>query len=176
MKTNISKIISLLLVFILVCPLINVTAFAEDTHTIDTYSYNLLKGLGATNEGIDTSNENATVTRAQYVYMLAKLMGYKDQPINDANPFTDVEDGIYSGAIYYLRSLGIVNGVSADKFDPDGYVSLEVAYVMSLRAMDYDDIINLKYGNNKNAIILMAKDAKIDEGVSVTNTNAITAI
>ena len=42
MKTNMSKIISLLLVFILVCPLVNVTAFAEDTHTIDTYSYNLL--------------------------------------------------------------------------------------------------------------------------------------
>lgn len=174
MKTNISKIISLLLVFILVCPLVNVTAFAEDTHTIDTYSYNLLKGLGATNEGIDTSNENATVTRAQYAYMLSKLMGYKDQPINEENPFKDVEDGIYSGGIYYLRSMGIINGVSADKFDPDGYVSLEAAYVMSLRAMDYDDIINLKYGNNKNAIILMAKDAKIDEGVSVTNTNAIT--
>lgn len=170
---KVSKLISLLLVFILVCPLIT-TAFAQDVYTVDTYSYNLLKGLGATNQDIDNANEDATVTRAQYVYMLSKLMGYKDQPIQDANPFSDVEDGIYSGAIYYLRSLGIVNGVSADKFDPDGYVSLEAAYVMSLRAMEYDDIINLKYGNNTNAIILMAKDAKIDEGVSVKNTNAIT--
>ena len=161
MKTNISKIISLLLVFILVCPLVNVTAFAEDTHTIDTYSYNLLKGLGATNEGIDTSNENATVTRAQYAYMLSKLMGYKDQPINEENPFKDVEDGIYSGGIYYLRSMGIINGVSADKFDPDGYVSLEAAYVMSLRAMDYDDIINLKYGIWENQLWLEADDNEV---------------
>ncbi len=168
------KLISLLLTFVLVCPLFTVGAAEQDEQPIDTYAYQLLKGLGATNSELDALSENATMTRAQYVYILAKLMGYNDEVNTAADPFIDVKDGVYSGAIYYLRSLGIVNGVNAHQFKPDEAVSLESAYIMSLRAMDYDELISVKYGDNKNAVILMAADADIDEGVSAVDVNAIT--
>ena len=65
------KILSLVLVFALICPLFAVSVSAQANE------YLMVKGLGATNSEIESMNQDAHVTREQYAYMLAKLMGYK---------------------------------------------------------------------------------------------------
>lgn len=163
------KILSLVLVFALICPLFAVSASAQTKAD----EYLLLKGLCVTNSEIESMDQDAPITRAQYAYMLAKLMGYNDEINYGDSSFTDVKDGLYSGAIYFLKSNGVVKGSASHLFNPDGYVTIEAAYLMSARAMGYDALMGVKY-SGEEAIILIAKDAGISDGVTVNDKTQIT--
>ena len=163
------KILSLVLVFALICPLFAVSASAQTKAD----EYLMMKGLCVTNDEIESMDQDAPVTRAQYAYMLAKLMGYNDEINYGDSSFTDVKDGLYSGAIYFLKNNGVVKGSASHLFNPDGYVTIEAAYLMSARAMGYDALMGVKY-SGEDAIILIAKDAGISDGVTVNDKTQIT--
>ena len=71
-----------------------------------------------------TFDPDATMTRAMLVTVLYRLEG---KPATDAeNPFKDVADGKwYTDAVIWAAANGIVNGVEADIFDPDGEITRE---------------------------------------------------
>ena len=71
-----------------------------------------------------TFDPDATMTRAMLVTVLYRLEG---KPATDAeNPFEDVADGKwYTDAVIWAAANGIVNGVEANIFDPDGEITRE---------------------------------------------------
>ena len=78
----------------------------------------LFNGMGPT-----TFEPNTPMTRAMLVTVLWR---YEGQPVQGTNPFADVENGKwYTKPIAWASANGIVNGISADRFDPMGMVTRE---------------------------------------------------
>ena len=71
-----------------------------------------------------TFDPDATMTRAMLVTVLYRLEG---KPATNAeNPFEDIADGMwYTDAVVWAAENGIVNGVAANIFDPDGEITRE---------------------------------------------------
>ena len=79
---------------------------------------NLFNGMTNT-----TFEPNTPMNRAMLVTVLWRYAG---QPVQGSNQFADVENGKwYTKAIAWASANGIVNGISAGKFDPMGMVTRE---------------------------------------------------
>ena len=76
-----------------------------------------------------------TATRAQLVTILYRMEGSPDMG-NLYTPLEDI-DGWYEAAITWAYSEGIVNGVSATKFDPNGKLNRETFATMLYRYAQY---------------------------------------
>ncbi len=84
-----------------------------------TVSRELMSGIG---DG--KFDPNGTMTRAMMVTVLYRMAG--SPAVSGPSSFTDVPEGQwYSDAIAWAQDNGIVLGVLADKFDPNGYVTRE---------------------------------------------------
>ncbi len=83
-----------------------------------TWATGLMNGTGA-----DTFSPNATTSRGMIVTILWRLEG---QPAAGSCTFADVTTGsYYEQAIAWAAESGIVNGVSANAFNPDGAITRE---------------------------------------------------
>lgn len=81
-----------------------------------TFENSLMNGTSRT-----TFEPDATMTRAMLVTVLWRHEG---SPAVGVNRFTDVPNGAYyTQAVAWAAEKGVVNGVSPDKFDPDGNVT-----------------------------------------------------
>ena len=68
----------------------------------------------------DTFSPNDNCTRAQVVTFLWRAAG-EPEPTRTDNPFTDVQEGAYYyKAVLWAVENNITNGMSADRFEPDG--------------------------------------------------------
>ena len=84
-----------------------------------TVSRELMSGIG---DG--KFDPNGKMTRAMMVTVLYRMAG--SPAVSGPSSFTDVPEGKwYSDAIAWAQDNGIVLGVLADKFDPNGYVTRE---------------------------------------------------
>ena len=64
------------------------------------------------------------MTRAMLVTVLYRMVGEPEAPAG--MPFQDVpEDSWYAPAVSWAKACGIINGVSAERFQPDGNVTRE---------------------------------------------------
>ncbi len=94
----------------------------------------LYNGVGDGKFGV-----NSPMTRAMLVTVLHRLGGTPDAKASGA--FGDVKDGMwYSDAISWASAEGIVNGVDADNFSPDGKVTREQVATILYRYIKYLDI------------------------------------
>ena len=83
------------------------------------YANGLMNGMSP-----DTFAPQDTTTRAMTVTLLYRMSG--SPAVTGSNPFTDVEAGRYfTKAVIWAAENGIVKGVSADTFQPDGAVTRE---------------------------------------------------
>lgn len=78
---------------------------------------------------------DGTMTRAMLVTVLYRMMGQPDA--SGDLPFDDVSDGAwYMDAVKWAYENGIVNGVSQNRFSPDGAVSRSEMVSMLYRALN----------------------------------------
>ena len=99
------------------------TDVAADAWYHDAVSYVYANGL-MNGMSPDTFAPQDTTTRAMIVTLLYRMSG--SPAVTGSNPFTDVEAGRYSTkAVIWAAENGIVKGVSADTFQPDGAVTRE---------------------------------------------------
>ena len=83
------------------------------------YTNGLFNGTSPT-----TFSPNGTMTRSMLVTVLWRMEG--EPTVNSANPFTDVAAGTwYTDAVTWANANGIVNGMSATTFEPNGNLTRE---------------------------------------------------
>ena len=111
---------------------------------VDLLAYvGVTKGVSETKFGADE-----LVTREQFaLFMYRLLKGGKDAPANAANTtnFKDLEDKTYFYAISWANGTGIVNGKSETTYGPKDPITLQEAYTMVVRALDYEKEETLVY-------------------------------
>ena len=82
---------------------------------------------------------NVTTTRAMLATLLYRLEGSPDLSNEILGyPYADVEaDSWYGDAVYWARLNGVVTGITAETFDPNGNITREQMAVMLYRYADY---------------------------------------
>jgi hypothetical protein len=92
------------------------------------YRNEFMNGTSAT-----TFNPNGSMTRGMLVTVLYRIDG--SAPVSDAERacFDDIAGSYYTDAVAWAYSNGIVNGVSATKFDPDRIVTRQEAVTIFYR-------------------------------------------
>ena len=86
-----------------------------------------------------TFNPNGSMTRGMLVTVLYRIDG--SVPVSDEERacFDDIAGSYYTDAVAWAYSNGIVNGVSASKFDPDRIVTRQEAVTIFYRyCVDYN--------------------------------------
>lgn len=111
---------------------------------VDLLNYmGIAKGKSETEFGADE-----LVTREQFCLFMYRLMkGGKDAPANASNStkFTDLQDSTYFYAISWAYAQGIVKGRTATTFGPKDPITLQEAYAMIVRALDWEKENDLVY-------------------------------
>ena len=80
-------------------------------------------------------------TRAQYLGWLVRSLGlYASKSGN----FDDITGNIYADEIEIAKSLGLTTGVGDNKFNPDGLISRQDVMVMTARALNKLELLNLE--------------------------------
>lgn len=106
-------------------------------------------GLGIISEDYYTENINSAVTRGDFAYMLAAMLGAADIKATQSY-FSDVDLYHYAaGSIQMLFESGIIAGCGDGTFAVNRTVTAEEASAMLLRIMGYDAIGS---GNDKNYV------------------------
>ncbi|AEF17731.1 S-layer homology domain-containing protein [Thermoanaerobacterium thermosulfurigenes] len=84
----------------------------------------------------DTFNPEGNVTRAQFAAFLIKLLNVPYQ--TKATPFTDVKSSDwYYNDVTTAYNIGLVKGISSDKFAPNDNITREQMAAMALDALKY---------------------------------------
>ena len=108
----------------------------------------MLSALGVVKGTSDvTFSPKSTVTRQQMAAFIYRLMkgGKSLEGGQNMTPFTDLRDSTFYGMISWASENGIIKGKSETKFDPEGKITLQDAYVMVVRALGYENEGPLNY-------------------------------
>ncbi|WP_017754354.1 immunoglobulin-like domain-containing protein [Calidifontibacillus oryziterrae] len=98
----------------------------------DTIRQLILKGaVGGYPDG--TFKPSQTVTRAEFVAMLAKAIGIEETK-NNSKTFSDIQNHWAKNVIEQAATIGIVNGLSEDQFRPNEEITREQMAVMIVNA------------------------------------------
>lgn len=140
-------------------------AFAEETGvptTINTEDFELLQGLGMTDASFDMLLAEDDMTRAQFVSVLARLVGFDEYIMSDKNRFADVAAGsTYEQQIYYLKNLGVINGIDEYRFAPDVPITLGEACTAAVKALGGGYMAENHYGGYPSGYLTLARKADI---------------
>ncbi len=118
----------------------------------------VLSYLGIIDRDIDMVN---SITRAEFTEMALAL---GNVPISeyDYTRFYDVAPQTEQGNIIMSAAeAGIVRGGSGSAFSPDKNITVSEAVTMIMRAMGYEDMAMLRYGNSADACVKYAQSVKL---------------
>ena len=105
----------------------DITNHANKTAIEELAARGIITGYNATSFG-----PNDTMTRAQFATIVVRGLGL---PLMNTNTFTDVKAGSwYAPYVGTAYSYGIVNGRTANTFDPEGTITRQEAAAMVARA------------------------------------------
>lgn len=153
---NFKRILTIGLTALMLLAMLSVSAFAAQTKFTDvnakdetlTQAVSLLEGIGVTKGTSETTfGTNEPVTRQQMAAFIYRLMksGKSLEGGENTTPFTDLYDDTFYGMVSWANSMGIIKGISATEFDPDGSIILQDAYTMIVRALGYEKESALAY-------------------------------
>ena len=150
------RILTVGITAVMLLAVLSVSAFAATTKFTDvnakdetlSKAVSLLEGLGVAKGTTETTfGTNENVTRQQMAAFIYRLMkkGSTLEGGDNNTPFEDLYDDTYYGMVSWANAMGIIKGVSATEFDPDGSIILQDAYTMLVRALDYEKNTQLGY-------------------------------
>ncbi|MEK4044912.1 S-layer homology domain-containing protein [Paenibacillus sp. FSL H8-0048] len=100
------------------------------------YDRKLMNGVS---EGSLMFAPKKNITRAEFAALLLRLTGNEPSAASSAGAFSDVKAGTwYYGTVNRAKELGIISGVTATAFKPDGLVTRQDMAVMMVRAFKLD--------------------------------------
>lgn len=103
----------------------------------------------------DAFEPEATMTRAEFATITVNALGLSS---DEKSAFSDVcENNWFYGYVNTAFSYGIIKGISADKFNPQGIITREEAAVMVSRAAELIGL-NTKYDSSYSRDILCVFD------------------
>ena len=119
--------------------------------------------------GIDCVFQNEeTVTRGEFAEILAKAMKLDGGHLPDEDPFTDVYNyDLRSGYIYALKHLGILKGGADGMFYKNRVVTVDEAYIMALRALNYSNQLETGIAPG-----MLAQNIGLTKGITFTSTTS----
>ncbi|MBQ4110631.1 MAG: S-layer homology domain-containing protein [Clostridia bacterium] len=119
--------------------------------------------------GIDCDfQESETVTRGEFAEFLAKALKLDGNHLPDEDPFADVYNyDLRSGYIHALKHLGVLKGSADGMFYKNRTVTVEEAYIMTLRALNYTN--QLESGASPS---MLANNAGLTKGLSSASTTS----
>ena len=122
----------------------------------------------------DTFSPDDTCTRAQVVTFLWRAAG-EPEPTKTDNPFTDVQEGAYYyKAVLWAVENHITNGMSADRFEPDGKCTRGQVVTFQHRAAGEPEVTaanpfsDVKDGDYFFNAVLWAVSKRITNGTTAT--------
>lgn len=80
------------------------------------------------------------VTRGAFSTLIVRLMNLEtvaQSLLPGASPFADITGSANEKAIYLLSNMRVVNGVSEDRFDPDGIITVQQASKILVSVLGY---------------------------------------
>ncbi len=78
---------------------------------------------------------DSNVTRAEFAAFLVRTLGGKAEP--SGSPFEDVKNGDwYTEAVHAAYGMGLVQGTSPNRFEPDRFITREEMAAMIVRAIE----------------------------------------
>ena len=153
---NLKRLLTICVVAVMVMSVFALGAFAADTKFTDVNpsdealyeAVTRLEGLGIVKGKSSTLfGTNEAVTREQmaaFVYRLMKA-GNSLEGGENTTTFEDIYDDTYFSMISWASNMGIIKGVSATQFNPEGGITLKDAYTMLVRALGYENKEMLSY-------------------------------
>ncbi len=150
-----AKLLSLILAVLTVVSVCSFTTSALQFEDIDpakneelATAVELLSSLGIVKGTSEvTFSPKTSVTRQQMAAFVYRLMkgGKSVEGGENFTKFTDLKDPTFYYMISWASDNGIIKGVSDTKFDPEGKIILQDAYVMVVRALGYEKDEPLAY-------------------------------
>ena len=112
--------------------------FADQDESIYGSDLSILKAYGLVQgRGDGRYCPRDTLTRAELCQLLANALNLSAAP-GAANPYSDVaEDAWYAPAVLAMSVRGLVNGVGADRFDPESTVDHQQFITIMGRLMEW---------------------------------------
>ncbi len=173
---NFRKVLALILV---VATLFSFVAMASAKEASEYKDYDEVKNVVAVdiltalgiNEGSDGKfHPAATIDRDEVAAMIARLRnGGKFDPtyyVGADNVFADVKGQWSEGYVTYCAQLGIINGLNATTFNPDGKITVVEAAKLLLCVLGYDAQLQGYVGPNwKVAVVRDAEKMGILAGI-----------
>ena len=143
-----------------------------------TQEYVFLDTLGLMDESIAKLGVDASVTRAQFIAIQARLMGFKGYSVPDStNKFIDVVSGSeYEEEIYFLRDKGVISGIDAYRFSPDTHITFEQACAVASISLGYKKFAENQHGGYSQGYIQMAQQADVLGGFSQKNASEVMTV
>ena len=154
---NLKRVLTICVAVLLMVSALTVVSFAEtktkftDIRETDETLLNAVSLLEALNVAKGTTETtfgtNQEVTRQQMAAFIYRLMnaGKTLEGGDNFTPFEDLYDDTYFGMISWASSMNIIKGQTANKFNPEGTITLQDAYTMLVRALGYEDKETLSY-------------------------------
>ena len=105
-------------------------------YVLDAANLGIINGRG---DGIFAPEED--VTRGDFAVMLTNMLGVKNMPSVENNPFADVnEDKYYSDAIAYCYKEGYIGGYPDGTFKPEQSITRQEAAKIMAEAMELTEV------------------------------------
>ena len=136
------KTIGLILVIAYLIQGVTMFAHAEERNAApitDDVNYQVFKWLDMTTSEMDKLDEDSLVTRGQFAYVLAGILGYRPKDISNSN-IVDVQDTIYEGAVDYLVKSEIMPTMPVNKFNPKDPVLYKEMLTAVITALGYMNV------------------------------------
>lgn len=118
----------------------------------------------------NTYRPNVAVTRAQMAKLMVIALG-EEGKVSDASKqktsFSDINTDHWAyGYVNVAKDIGVINGYTDGRFDPDATVSYAEATTMAVRALGYEDRISQINDSWPNNYLTCAKELKMLNNIS----------